>query len=187
MRKLTLLTFASTLLTFAQPARKPSPFADELSAAVSLAAPEIGAGLILTALDRSGLLTDHEKLDFLERADTLIRQAKYPAQVTGLVPPARGTDSEVGMLAMALQRGLDRRALTARLVRHSLPLDRLRGREALQAVRFQPIPALTCAEGFAWRSEAEFDALRQTLELGFTREERNEGKDVQYLLDFITR
>lgn len=182
--RLLLLAFALGV-AFAQPVRKASPFSDDLTAAVAVAPAEIGADLILTALDRPGLLTSGERLEFLERADSLIRQAKYPAAIVGLVPAARGTDSELGMLAQALGRGLDRRSLTARLVVHYLPFDRLRAREALLDIRFQPIPALTCADGFAWTSQPISNTLRQVLDSGFSREERDDGRDIQFLLDFI--
>lgn len=159
---------------------------DEFLAVAASSAAEIGADLILHGLEQ-GVINPKRKLELLNVAEGLIWQVKYPARIQNLVAAGRTTDSSIGMLTMGLDRRLDRRSLTARLVDLYLPLSPEKARGALEAFASSPLTPLSCSEGYAWRGEDEVHAARAILERGFSSAERKKGLEFRYLIDFINR
>ena len=159
---------------------------DELLGVAASSAPEIAVDLILHSLEQ-GYVEPKKKLEVLNIAEGLIWQVKYPARIQNLVAAGLSTDSTIGMLTMGLDRRLDRRSLTARLIDAYLPISPEKARRALESLASSPLTPLTCIAGYAWRGEDEFRAAKAILEKGFTAVERQKGVDFRYLMDFINR
>lgn len=163
------------------------PNSEILLAAVGASPPEIGADLILTTLEQPRNAALAKRAELLDVAEALIVRSKYPARIQAAVVAGRSTDSSIGMLTMALDRRIDKRSLTSRFVSLVVREEPHRARQVLDSLAINPLPSLTCNEGYVWASPDEFEAVRSVWKDGFTRRERTEGKDRRFLLDFINR
>ena len=186
--RLLLFAFIFGALCQAQPASPVQKRSKEIQSLVGralIAPPELGADVLIRLVESKNITDRDWKIEVLEQAFHLAGRAKHPVKVIGTVPAAGNTDSDIGVLNMALNFKLDGLTLQCRAVREMLALDPKQARELFLEIPALRLPALSCDDPIGYRPGEYYATLKEIAERGFTEKEKREGKALALLEDRI--
>lgn len=150
------------------------------------APPELAADALIKLAEGPAAGSKEQRIEWLERAFTLAAQAKFPMRLMGAAMGVP-TDSDIGTVMTALSPGLDTQSLQSRVVRAMLPLDRAKAMTLFRSVPALDLPIRSCQDTMVVEPAAYYDMVEAVYRLGFTAEERAEGRDIDLLRSAITR
>src|SRR6185436_12329283 len=152
--RLLLFAFIFGALCQAQPMSQVQKRSKEIQSLVGravIAPPELGADVLIRLVESKNITDRDWKIEVLEQAFHLAGRAKHPVKVIGTVPAAGNTDSDIGVLNMALNFKLDGLTLQCRAVREMLALDPKQARELFLEIPALRLPALSCDDPIGYR------------------------------------
>lgn len=184
------IVVAAFLLPWAlgQQSARPSPGTrdvDRLSAFAAQMPPEIGADLLLRLADSPGGSGKQQRI-LIQHALAYASRAVYPVRITLTPSVTQRSDSDVGMLHIALTDGIDALSLRSRAVRQLLKLSPKSAWEAFDSISPQ-IPAGTCDAAFGYDAGHYWQTIRALYESMSVRDAKERERAALFLEGALRR
>ncbi|MBI3684443.1 MAG: hypothetical protein HY235_29055 [Acidobacteria bacterium] len=149
----------------AQELARPSLGTREVERLAALAAQmpaELGADVLLRLADSPGLPTRQQKA-LIEQALAFSSSAVYPVRITLTPSVNERSDSDIGILHIALKDGIDALSLKSRAVRQLLRISPKSAWEAFDSISPQ-FPTASCVEAYGYDAGYYWQTIRALYE-----------------------